>query len=121
MFNSCDYSNGLFNSESPKIYLFNKPTKLTFEAFKEKYNEAYSLLMYSDFNLTEWIPEYKMTDEEKDNYPEYKVQEGYLKIKDYKQCCQEMWDSWNKSQRAKIKKLPNFDKDIFKGITGIEV
>ena len=121
MFNSCDYSNGLFNSESPKIYLFNKPTKLTFEAFKEKYNEAYLLLYYSAFNLTEWIPEYQMTAKEKENHPEYKVQEGYLKRKDYKKCCQEMWDSLNKSQRAKIKKLPNFDKDIFKEITGIEV
>ena len=121
MFNSCNYSNGLFNSKSPKIYLFNKPTKLTFEAFKEKYNEAYLLLYCSAFNLTGWISEYQMTGKEKEKHPEYKAQKGYLKRKNYKKCCQEMWDSWSKSERAKIKKLPNFDKDIFKEITGIEV
>ena len=99
MFNACNYANGLFNSKSPKIYMFNKPTKLTFEEFQEKYPEAYSLLKYS----------------------KYKVQEGYLKRNDYKEVCKQMWNSFNKSERNKIKKLPNFDKKIFKEITGIEV
>ena len=101
--------------------MFNKPTKLTFEEFQEKYPEAYSLLVYSDFYLTKWIPEYQMTEEEKEAHPEYKVQEGYLKRFDYKEVCQQMWDSFNKEERNKIKKLPNFDKEIFKEITGIEV
>ena len=121
MFNACNHANGLFNSKSPKIYMFNKPTKLTFEEFQEKYPEAYSLLVYSDFYLTKWIPEYQMTEEEKEAHPEYKVQEGYLKRFDYKEVCQQMWDSFNKEERNKIKKLPNFDKEIFKEITGIEV
>ena len=121
MFNACNHANGLFNSKSPKIYMFNKPTKLTFEEFQEKYPEAYSLLAYSDFYLTKWIPEYQMTEEEKEAHPEYKVQEGYLKRFDYKEVCQQMWDSFNKEERNKIKKLPNFDKEIFKEITGIEV
>lgn len=121
MFNACNYANGLFNSKSPKIYMFNKPTKLTFEEFQEKYPEAYNLLTYSNFYLTKWIPEWQMTEEEKEAHPEYKVQEGYLKRFDYKEVCQQMWDSFNKTERNKIKKLPNFDKEIFKEITGIEV
>lgn len=121
MFNACNYANGLFNSKSPKIYMFNKPTKLTFEEFQEKYPEAYNLLKYSNFALTEWIPEYRMTNEEKEAHPEYKVQEGYLKRNDYKEVCQQMWNSFDKSERNKIKKLPNFNKEIFKEITGIEV
>ena len=28
-FNSCSHSDGIFNSESPRIYMFNKPTTLT--------------------------------------------------------------------------------------------
>ena len=121
MFNACNYANGLFNSKSPKIYMFNKPTKLTFEEFQEKYPEAYNLLYYSRFRLTQWVCECDMTPEEKEAHPEYKVQEGYLKRNDYKEVCQQMWNSFNKSERNKIKKLPNFNKEIFKEITGIEV
>lgn len=121
MFNACNYANGLFNSKSPKIYMFNKPTKLTFEEFQEKYPEAYNLLTYSNFYLTKWIPEWQMTEEEKEAHPEYKTTGGYLKRNDFKETCQKMWDRFDKTERNKIKKLPNFDKDIFKEITGIEV
>ena len=121
LFNSCNYSNGLFNSKSPKIYMFNKPTKLTYEELYEKYPEAYSLLYYSNVRLTEWIPDYNMTEEEKIAHPEYKTTGGYLKRNDFKEVCQKMWDRFDKTERNKIKKLPNFDKDIFKEITGIEV
>lgn len=121
MFNSCDHANGLFNSQAPKIYMFNKPTKLTYEAFKEKYAEAYSLLKYSDFYLTEFIPSNRMTDEEKAAHPQYETTEGYLKVNDYKTACQKMWDKFSDKQKKAIKKLPNFDKAVFKEITGIEV
>ena len=121
LFNSCNYSNGLFNSKSPKIYMFNKPTKLTYEELQEKHPEAYNLLYYSSFKLTEWIPDYNMSDEEKTAHPEYKTIGGYLKRNGFKEVCQKMWDSFSKTERNKIKKLPNFDRDIFKKITGIEV
>ena len=121
LFNSCNYSNGLFNSKSPKIYMFNKPTKLTYEELQEKHPEAYNLLYYSNFRLTEWIPDYNMSDEEKIAHPEYKTTGGYLKRNDFKEVCQKMWNNFDKTERNKIKKLPNFDKDIFKEITGIEV
>lgn len=121
LFNSCNYSNGLFNSKSPKIYMFNKPTKLTYEELQEKYSEAYNLLYCSSFRLTEWIPVYNMIEEEKTAHPEYKTTGGYLKRNDFKEVCQKMWDRFDKTERNKIKKLPNFDKDIFKEITGIEV
>ena len=121
LFNSCNYSNGLFNSKSPKIYMFNKPTKLTYEELQKKYPEAYNLLYYSNFRLTEWIIDYNMTEEEKNTHPEYKTTGGYLKRNDFKEACQKMWDRFDKTERNKIKKLPNFDKDIFKEITGIEV
>ena len=121
MFNSCDYSNGLFNTKSPKISLFNKPTKMTFEEFKVKHNEAFNLLYYSKFNLTEWIDICEMSGEEKVKHPEYKTLNGYLKQYSYKEACQNVWDNFTKQERNKIKKLPNFDKDIFFDITGIKV
>ncbi len=121
MFNACNHANGLFNTKSPKISMFNKQTKMTYEEFQEKYPEAYNLLYYSRFRLTQWICECDMTPEEKEAHPEYKVQEGYLKTYTYKEACQKMWEGFSKTERNKIKKLPNFDKNIFKEITGIEV
>ena len=32
-----------------------------------------------------------------------------------------MWNNFTKQERNKIKKIPNFNKDIFFEITGIEV
>ena len=121
MFNACNHANGLFNTKSPKISIFNKQTKMTYEEFQEKYPEAYNLLYYSRFRLIQWVCECDMTPEEKEAHPEYKVQEGYLKAYTYKEACQKMWDGFSKTERNKIKKLPNFDKNIFKEITGIEV
>ena len=62
-----------------------------------------------------------MTDEEKEANPSYKTTGGYLKKRTYHEAWRIMWDSWTKEQQDSIKKLPNFDKDIFKEITGIEV
>jgi len=121
MFNACNYSNGFFNSQSPKIYMFNKPTNLTYEEFQRKYFEEYNLLQYSKFYLTEWISEPNMTDEEKKQNPKYKATEGYLKVRAYKEACKMMWNNFSKTERNKIKKLPNFDKDVFEEITGIEI
>jgi hypothetical protein len=121
MFNSCNYGNGLFNSQSPKISMFNKPTKLTYEEFEQKHSEAYNLLRYSSFYLTEWVYSSDMTDEEKKQHPQYETTYGYLKVNDYKETCQKMWDKFSDKQKKAIKKLPNFDKNIFKDITGIEV
>ncbi len=101
--------------------MFNKPTKMTFEEFQEKYPEAYNLLCYSNFKPNKWVPDLNMTEEEKEAHPEYKTIGGYFKKKDYKEACREMWDRFNKTERNKIKELPNFDKNIFKEITGIEV
>ena len=94
---------------------------MTYEDFQEKYPEVYNLLYYSRFTLTQWVCECDMTPEEKEAHPEYKVQEGYLKAYTYKEACQRMWDGFTKTERNKIKKLPNFNKEIFKEITGIEV
>ena len=62
-----------------------------------------------------------MTDTEKKANPAYETNGGYLKKRTYHEAWQIMWNGWTKEQQDSIKKLPNFDKDIFKEITGIEV
>lgn len=120
-FNTCNHSAGMFNTKEQPLYLFNKPTDFTWEEFKNIFPNEYNLLFYSSFPLTEWIDESDMSVKEKKENPSYKTTGGYLKKRTYHEAWQIMWDSWTKEQRESIKKLPNFDKDIFKEITGIEV
>ena len=63
-----------------------------------------------------------MTEEEKANNPEYKTTGGYLKVLDFKEAFKNMWIRLNKEQKnIIINELPNFDKYIFKEITGIDI
>lgn len=95
--NKTCFSNGCFNTESPKIFLFNKLSDWTYQDWLN--SDARYILMDCPSNVLFWIWEDDMTDEEKEQHPEYSVTGGFLK-----HIC-----------------LPNFDKDIFKEITGIIV
>ena len=120
-YNTCNYSAGMFNTKEQPLYLFNKPTDFTRDEFRNIFPNEYALLFYSLFPLTEWIDERDMSDKEKKANPSYKTTGGYLKERTYHEAWRIMWDSWTKKQQESIKNLPNFDKDIFKEITGIEV
>lgn len=114
-YNSCDYSTGFFNSAEQPIYFFNKETALTrSDLFNLKGLEVASLL-----ELSEWVYASNMTEKEKQQHPEYKTTNGYLKIYTYKQAWTNLWKKLNKEEKQAIKDLPNFDKKVFKEITGI--
>lgn len=73
------------------------------------------------FYLTEWIIEKNMTEEEKENHPDYKTTGGYLRVYDYKEAWKRAWDGTTEEDRELLYKLPNFDKEVFKKISGIDV
>ena len=83
--NKCSYSNGCFNTASPKIYLFNKLSEWTYEDWLD--SEAYYLLNQISGGVLEYI----------------------------------WWHGLSDSEKKIIKSIPNFDKEIFKEITGIDV
>ena len=62
-----------------------------------------------------------MTDEEKAAHPEVEVTGGYLKQIDNSKLRSDWWNSLEEKEKAVIKSIPNFDKEIFKEITGIDV
>ena len=63
-----------------------------------------------------------MTEEEKKDNPSYKTTRGYLKqIIVSTEEKQEWWDRLCKEAKNEILSLPNFDKEIFREITGITV
>jgi len=69
-----------------------------------------------------WIWESDMTDEEKENNPSYKTTGGYLKrVKVTNEDKQKWFDNLSNHNKQLILDMPNFDPDIFKDITGIDV
>ena len=117
--NKCSFSNGCFNTESPKIYLFNKPLPWTYRDWLN--SEARFLLNQIPGDVLEYRWLENMTDEEKAEHPEAETTGGYLKELDNSECALIWWRGLNDRQKAIITALPNFDKAIFKEITGIDV
>lgn len=117
--NKTNFSNGCFNTEEPKIFLFNKPSDWTYRDWLN--SDARCLLNQIPRNVVDWIWSDDMTDEEKEQHPEYEVVGGYLKILDESECGQLWWDSLSERYKNIIKAMPNFDKEIFEDVTGIKI
>ena len=116
MFNVCDRSTGLFNTEEKTVPIFNKDSGLTWKEII--YKDWYAALRSGSFKLTEWI---WYTEEEMEDSPIRQAIKGYLKQYTFEEACLNWWDSLSNEAKELIKTIPNFDKEIFKQITGIEV
>ena len=117
--NATDYSTGLFNTKQKTLDIFDKPSNWTLEDWF--YSEVRNILN-SNFKLTEWIYEENMSNEEKEQHPEYEAAGGYLKVFKFKEACKNMWNSLTDYEKhTVITELPNFDADKFEQITGINV
>jgi len=79
------------------LQIFNKPVT------SDIYKSTLSALQEKDFKL-----------------PLTKTINGTLKTVDYKNAWKEMWEGMSLDDRKFFGTLPNFDKTIFKSITGIE-
>lgn len=117
--NKTNFSSGCFNTKESKILMFNKPSYWTFGDWQN--SEARYLLSKIQHNVLKWIWSDDMTDEEKEQHPEYKTTGGYLKELDESECGQIWWNSLSDHEKDVIKTLPNFDVEIFKECTGITV
>lgn len=117
--NKSSFNTGCFNTEEQKIMLFNKPSDMTYREWMDSY--ARYLLNQIPKNVVEWVYEDDMTDEEKVENPTYKTTGGYLKILDESECAQIWWDGLEDEEKKIIQSIPNFDPDIFRQCTGIEV
>lgn len=117
--NATSFSNGCFNTVSPKIYMFNKPTDWTFEQW---FNcRARRLLNDIDDCQLEYVYLSDMTDEEKAAHPEAETTGGYLKERTTADNAWTWWAGLSADDRNVILSLPNFDAAIFREITGIDV
>ena len=110
-----DYSTGHFSTiDYSGFGAFNKPCTLNEWKNAKKPNFLY-------FDLTEWVTKEKMSDKEKADNPSYKTTGGYLKVYDYKKAFQKAYNKASDEDKALLLKLPNFDAEVFKEISGIDV
>ena len=111
--NSGDCNSGFFNSDEPCVRMFNKMTK-------KKRNEI-TIPSWCYFDLTVWVSHDKATDEEKEEHKkEMKTCGGYLKTLGYKEAWRIAWDKASKEEHKELLKLPNWNNEVFKEITGID-
>ena len=115
IFNTCDFSCGVFCTESPKINIFNVKSEWTMREFME--TKYYDAIVSAPFILTEWVG---YTDDEKQNDPQKNAIGGYLKQYTFHDACKKWWKKLSPDARKTIMEIPNFDPDIFFEITGIK-
>ena len=117
--NRSSFNTGCFNTVEQKISLFNKPSDMTYREWID--SDARYLLNQIPKNVVAWIRSGDMTDKEKEQHPEYKTTDGYLKVLDESECSQLWWNNLSDANKDIILKIPNFDKKIFEECTGIKV
>lgn len=116
MFNTCNRSTGLFNTEEKTVLIFNEDSGLTWNKIINQ--DWYKAIIRNEFKLTEWI---WYTEEEMKDSPIRQAIQGYLKQYTFEEACQNWWNGMSDKDKELIKGMPNFDVEIFKEITGIEV
>ena len=117
--NTTNHSAGIFNTTEQPTPIFNGAATVLMSEFKNTNN--YNALFSSDFPLTEWIYESKMTDEEKAAHPKFYVQEGYLKKRTFKEASKIWWENMSERNKKLIRSIPGFTPSIFTEVTGIEL
>ena len=117
--NKTNFSSGCFNTVEQKIYLFNKPSEWTYKEWLD--SRAYDILCRIPSSFLKYVWFNDMTDEEKNVHPEAEITGGYIKREDNTPQRQSWWDGLDQNQKNTVTSLPNFDPDIFKEITGIDV
>ena len=113
----CNGSNGVFcTEEDVNIRIFNKPSGMSLRDFyRSKY---YKALCSAPFILTDWI---EYTDKEKAEDEDKALIGGHLKTYTMEEAWANWWSELTDENKEIIKSIPNFDAEIFKEITGIEV
>ena len=113
-YNSGNRNSGFFNSNEPNVRMFNKDTKLK--------KDDINIPSWCYFNLTVWVSHDTATEEDKEVHKkEIETCGGFLKTLEYKEAWKLAYDKTNDKEKIQLFNLPNFDVDIFKEISGIDV
>ena len=116
--NSGDWNSGLFNTEkNPKLKMFDKESDWTIEDWYR--SDAKDIMNSCPYTHSNFINESDMTEEEKENHPEYKTIGGYIKhFVATKEDKEKWWNKLDEDKKDIIKALPNFDFAKFRQCVG---
>ena len=117
--NDTSFSNGVFNTKEPNIYMFDELTEMTYRDWLN--HPARFILNGVPFDELRWVYSENMTDDEKKEHPEHDVTGGFLKEFNYSKNRQNWWDELDSDDKKTIKSLPNFDKEKFERVVGIKI
>ena len=111
--NSGNCNSGFFNTNSPLVRIFNKETNIPFDDID------FPNFLY--FDLTVWVSHDTATEEEKEVHKtEIETCGGFTKVIPYKEAFRIAWNKASKEEHKKLLKLPNWNNEIFKEISGID-
>src|SRR5574344_402220 len=111
--NSGDRNSGFFNTDSPRVRIFNKETNVLRD------NIDFPSFLY--FDLTVWVSHDRATDEEKEAHEiDIETCGGFTKAISYKEAFRIAWNEASKEEHKKLLKLPNWNNEIFMEIRGID-
>ena len=111
--NSGKFNSGYFNTDSPLVRIFNKETNIS------RYDIEFPSFLR--FDLTVWVSHDTATNEEKEAHKiDIENYGGFIKTIPYKEAFRIAWDKASKEEHEKLLKLPNWNNEIFKEITGID-
>ena len=112
--NSGDGNSGFFNTNSPLVRIFNKETNIPLDDID------FPNFLY--FNLTVWVSHDTATDKEKEVHKqEIETCGGFLKTLGYKEAFNRAYGKADDREKIKLFRLPNFDIETFRTISGIDV
>jgi len=114
--NSGDRNSGYLNSKTPiDCLIFNK--KAMFSDWDNADKPGFFW-----FDLTVWVSHNTATESERKEYTkEIETCGGFLKTMGYKEAFQLSYANASQEDRDKVKRLPNWDADVFFEISGIRV
>ena len=117
--NKANHSTGVFNTKDQPLTMFNLPSKWFYSDWAK--SEANSILNKIPHDPVVWIWSEDMTEEEKLSHPEHETVGGYLKKMDLSDNAKIWWRGLTNKEKETVMSLPNFDAQIFKEITGVDV
>ena len=110
--NSGNLNSGYCNSDNPPIRIFNKNTDVEDIDFPDFF--YFDLAIFVSYDTA-------TEDERKQHKTDIEVCGGFLKKIQYKEAWRRSWDKATDEDRRKVLQLPNWDNEIFKEISGIDV
>ena len=111
--NSGNWNSGFFNTDSPHVRIFNKETNVS------RYDIEFPRFLR--FDPTVWVSHDTATNEEKEAHKiDIETCGGFIKTISYKEAFRIAWDKASKEEHEKLLKLPNWNNEIFKEISGID-